>query len=97
MKKRILSMIIAIVMVVGLVPSFAIAASAATEVYASGSLGQTAWTIYDNGLLVIDGKGNTMTSVNWDSSTASPWKRPAALKAMSISGKLPIRKETASR
>ncbi len=77
MKKRILSMIIAIVMVVGLVPSFAIAASAATGVYASGTLGQydkTAWTIYDNGLLVINGKGNTMTSVNWDSTTASPWK-----------------------
>ena len=77
MKKRILSMIIAIVMVVGLVPSFAIAASAATGVYAKGTLGQydrTAWTIYDDGLLVIDGKGNTMTSVNWDSTTASPWK-----------------------
>ena len=77
MKKRFLGLIIAIVMVIGLVPGFAIAANAATEVYASGSLGQgnrTAWTIYDNGLLVIDGKGNTMTSVNWDSTTASPWK-----------------------
>ena len=77
MKKRFLGLIIAIVMVIGLVPGFAIAANAATEVYASGSLGQgnrTAWTIYDNGLLVIDGKGNTMTSVNWDSTTTSPWK-----------------------
>ena len=57
MKKRILSMIIAIVMVVGLVPSFAIAASAATGVYAKGTLGQydrPAWTIYDDGLLFID-------------------------------------------
>ena len=77
MKKRFLGVIIAIVMVLGLVPSFAIAASAATEVHASGTLGQydrTAWTIYDNGLLVIDGKGNTMTSEKWDSTTASPWK-----------------------
>ena len=77
MKKRILSMLIAIVMVIGLVPSFAVAANAATGVYATGTLGQydrTAWTIYDNGLLVIDGKGNTMTSEKWDSTTASPWK-----------------------
>ena len=76
MKKRILSMLLAIVMVVGLVPGFAVTASAATEVYASGNLGQgnrTAWTIYDNGLLVIDGKGNSI-SAKWDSTTASPWK-----------------------
>ena len=76
MKKRILSMLLAIVMVVGLVPGFAVTASAATEVYASGNLGQgnkTAWTIYDNGLLVIDGKGNSI-STKWDSTTASPWK-----------------------
>ena len=77
MKKRILSMLLSIVMVVSLLPGFTIAASAATGVYAKGTLGQydrTAWTIYDDGLLVIDGKGNTMTSVNWDSTTASPWK-----------------------
>ena len=77
MKKRFLGVIIAIIMVLGLVPSFAFLASAATEVHASGTLGQydrTAWTIYDNGLLVIDGKGNTMTSEKWDSTTASPWK-----------------------
>lgn len=76
MKKRILSMLLALVMVVGLVPGFAVTASAATEVYASGNLGQgnrTAWTIYDNGLLVIDGKGNSI-SAKWDSTTASPWK-----------------------
>ena len=76
MKRRMLSMFLAIVMVVGLVPGFAVTASAATEVYASGNLGQgnkTAWTIYDNGLLVIDGKGNSVAT-KWDSTTASPWK-----------------------
>ena len=57
MKKRILSMLLAIVMVVGLVPGFTLTASAAEiEVYATGTLGSsTAWTIYNNGLLVIDG------------------------------------------
>ena len=77
MKKRFLGVIIAIIMVLGLVPSFVIASSATTGVYAKGTLGQydrTAWTIYDDGLLVIDGKGNTMTSEKWDSTTASPWK-----------------------
>ena len=60
MKKRILSMLLSIVMVVSLLPGFTIAASAATGVYAKGTLGQydrTAWTIYDDGLLVIDGRG----------------------------------------
>ncbi len=76
MKKRIVSMLLAIVMVVGLIPGFAVTVSAATDVYASGTLGQyskTAWTIYNNGLLVIDGKGNSI-STKWDSTTASPWK-----------------------
>ena len=76
MKKRIVSMLLAIVMVVGLIPGFAVTVSAATDVYASGTLGQyskTAWTIYNNGLLVIDGKGNSI-STKWDSTTDSPWK-----------------------
>ena len=76
MKKRILSMLLSIVLVVSLLPGFTIAASAATGVYAKGTLGQydrTAWTIYDDGLLVIDGKGNSI-STKWDSTTASPWK-----------------------
>ena len=68
--------LLTLAMLMTFIPSFTLTASAATEVYASGNLGQgnrTAWTIYDNGLLVIDGKGNSI-SAKWDSTTASPWK-----------------------
>ena len=68
--------LLTLAMLMTFIPSFTLTASATTEVYASGNLGQgnrTAWTIYDNGLLVIDGKGNSI-STKWDSTTASPWK-----------------------
>ena len=74
---RITGIFLTIVMLVALFGAMNLTASAAAGVYATGTLGQydrTAWTIYDNGLLVIDGKGNTMTSEKWDSTTASPWK-----------------------
>ena len=55
MKKRVLSVIIAIVMVVGLVPSFAIAASAATT---TGFAGECTWMFDDTtGTLTISGNG----------------------------------------
>ncbi len=78
--RKLTAWLLTLAMLMTFIPSFTLTASAATEVYASGTLGQgnrTAWTIYDNGLLVIDGKGNTMTSINWDSTTASPWKNYA--------------------
>ncbi len=55
MKKRILSMLIAIVMVVGLVPGFAVPASAATI---TGQCGDDAtYTLTDDGVLTISGTG----------------------------------------
>ena len=55
MKKRILSIIIAIVMVIGLVPSFAIAANAADV--ASGTAGDISWKLTDDGTLTFSGTG----------------------------------------
>ena len=79
MKKtnKLISILLVIAMLLSMTPIAVFTASAADiEVYATGTLGsgsRTAWTIYDNGLLVIDGKGNSV-STKWDSTTASPWK-----------------------
>lgn len=69
--------LLALAVLVTFIPIFTLPVSAAEiEVYAEGTLGsssKTAWTIYTNGLLVIDGKGNSIAT-RWDSTTASPWK-----------------------
>ena len=55
MKKRILIMVIAMVMVIGLVPSFALEASAADV--ASGTAGDISWKLTDDGTLTFSGTG----------------------------------------
>ncbi len=78
MKKtnKLISILLVLAMLLSMAPLSLTASAADIEVYATGTLGsgsRTAWTIYDNGLLVIDGKGNSV-STKWDSTTASPWK-----------------------
>ena len=78
MKKtnKLISILLVMAMLLSMAPLSLTASAADIEVYATGTLGsgsRTAWTIYDNGLLVIDGKGNSV-STKWDSTTASPWK-----------------------
>ena len=69
MKKRILSMVIAIVMVIGLVPSFAIAASAATT---TGFAGECTWTFDDTtGTLTISGNGAMANDQSWSEHVSS--------------------------
>ena len=73
---KLISILLVLAMLLSLAPLSLTASAADIEVYATGTLGsgsRTAWTIYDNGLLVIDGKGNSI-STKWDSTTASPWK-----------------------
>lgn len=63
MKKRILSMLLAIVMVVGLVPGFSITASAATT---TGTTGDCTWTFDDStGTLTISGSGAVGNDQSW--------------------------------
>lgn len=68
MKKRMLSMLLAIVMVVGLVPGFAITANAATT---SGPTGDCTWIFDDaTGVLTISGEG---AMADYASASAAPW------------------------
>ena len=73
---KLISILLVLAMLLSMAPLCLTASAADIEVYATGTLGsgsRTAWTVYDNGLLVIDGKGNSI-STKWDSTTASPWK-----------------------